>query len=387
MPDQFKTWGWVLLLFAAGLGAAGQFAKLATGFELLVAAYPGAGPGLGLAISLISFLGVALGLVAGMIVTRLGFRTVLVAGLALGAGLSAYQTLLPPLPLLMLSRVAEGASHLAIVVAAPTLIAQLTDDRQRPVAMALWSTFFGTGFALFAWAGLPLAEARGPQAVIVLHAAAMAALALAVALALPRRRIAPPSEPFGLRLVLARHWQVYRSPFMAAPALGWLCYTLTFVSVLTLLPRLVPDAPWLATALPLIGIVLSLSLVAALLRRVPAVRVVTAGFVLATLWIPLIALFPGSAAPWLGLFGTLALVQAGSFAAIPQLNDSARDRALANGAVAQMGNLGNLAGTPLLLAGLSLGGSSLGLVSLAACYAAGAALHLGLAALRLRTSR
>lgn len=382
MTTKTGPWGLVALLYAAGLGAAAQFAKLAAGFSALETTYPDAGAGLGLAVSLISFLGVALGLVAGMIVARLGFRTMLLLGLVLGAGMSLVQALLPAMPLFMTSRLIEGASHLAIVVAAPTLIAEITDDRQRPVAMALWSTFFGTGFAVFAWFGTPLAVAYGPAAPILLQATWMLAVAAGVALMIPRRLIAPPPEPFTLGLILRRHLEVYRSPAMAAPALGWLCYTLTFVSALTLLPRLAPGAPWLATVLPLTGIVLSLTLVAQLLRRIAAVRVVMAGFGLAAGSVLLLAFAPGSAVLWIALFGVLALVQAGSFAAIPQLVEDPRERALSNGAVAQMGNLGNLTGTPILLAALSAGGQGAGLLFLGLCYAAGLALHVALAAMR-----
>lgn len=387
MSVRTGPWGLVALLYAAGLGAAAQFAKLAAGFTALEQAYPEAGAGLGLAVSLISFLGVALGLVAGMIVARLGFRRMLLAGLLLGAGMSLVQALLPAMPLFMASRLIEGASHLAIVVAAPTLIAEITNDRQRPVAMALWSTFFGTGFALFAWFGTPLAQTHGPAAPILLQAAWMLAVAAGVAAMIPRRMIAPPPEPFSPGLILRRHAEVYRSPAMAAPALGWLCYTLTFVSALTLLPRLAPGAPWLATVLPLAGIVLSLTLVAQLLRYVPGVQVVKAGFGLSACAVALLAMMPGSAPLWIALFAVLSLVQAGSFAVIPQLVEDPRERALSNGAVAQMGNLGNLTGTPILLAALSAGGQGAGLLFLGICYAAGLALHLGLAALRAQAAR
>ena len=50
------------------------------------------------------------------------------------------------------------------------------------------------------------------------------------------------------------------------------------------------------------------------------------------------------------LAGAMGIVQGASFAAIPQLNHSAEDRARASGAVAQLGNLGTTTGTPLLSA-------------------------------------
>ncbi len=85
------------------------------------------------------------------------------------------------------------------------------------------------------------------------------------------------------------------------------------------------------------------------------------------------------------LFACLGLVQAASFAAVPELLDQAEDQARANGAMAQMGNLGNSIGTPLLLlAMLSLGLWGFVLFAVMA-YSIGIALHLWCAARRSLT--
>jgi MFS transporter, DHA1 family, inner membrane transport protein len=66
------------------------------------------------------------------------------------------------------------------------------------------------------------------------------------------------------------------------------------------------------------------------------------------------------------------------FSAIPQLNPDPRAQAYANGALAQMGNLGNLTGTVILLWLLDqLGQMGLIIFGLA-CYAAGLAVHMWL---------
>ena len=78
-------------------------------------------------------------------------------------------------------------------------------------------------------------------------------------------------------------------------------------------------------------------------------------------------------------------MQGASFAAVPQLNSDAQSRAYANGALAQMGNLGNLSGTPILLAMTSaIGLQGLMLFALA-CYAGGIAVHLLMARRRRAT--
>ena len=49
-------------------------------------------------------------------------------------------------------------------------------------------------------------------------------------------------------------------------------------------------------------------------------------------------------------------MQGATFAAVPQLNLSANHQALANGTIAQAGNVGNALGTPLILTLLATGG-------------------------------
>ena len=93
---------------------------------------------------------------------------------------------------------------------------------------------------------------------------------------------------------------------------------------------------------------------------------------------------PGSC---IALFAALGLLQGSTFAAIPQLNASAEDQALANGAVAQMGNLGNAIGTPLLLALLLGAGFEVMVGAVIALYALGLAAHALLARARARTER
>ncbi|KAA2313442.1 MFS transporter [Pseudooceanicola sediminis] len=382
----------VFALFAAGLGAAAQFGKISVLFPAWAAAYPEAGATLGFLLSLISLIGVILGLVAGMVVARVGFRRMMIAALLLGAALSAVQSLMLPLPAMLVLRAVEGLSHLAIVVAAPTLMAEITDDKARPLAMSLWGTYFGVAFALYAVIGPSLLALGGLPVVLLSHAAYMVMLAGVLFLTLPDDRqlragaIAHPAQRLRLGTVLRRHAQAYASPFVAAPALGFLFYTATFVAILTVLPPYLPEATrdGLMTVLPVAGIITGLTLGAALLRLVPAVPVAICGFLAAAACALLTGLLPGASWPPVLLFCALGFVQGSSFASIPQINHDPADRALANGALAQMGNLGNFIGTPILLAMTGAMGLT-GLVIFAVvAYCGGAALHLGAARMRKR---
>ena len=159
---QKTPWGLVLALWGAGLGAAAQYGKFSVTFDRLPEHYPQAGNALGLIVSSVGILGIFCGVAAGLLVARIRYRRALLGGLWAGAALSAFQAFLPTLPWMLASRALEGLSHLALVVAAPTLIAQLCAPRDRGFALTLWGTFFGVAFAVLAWAGLPLAPTADP---------------------------------------------------------------------------------------------------------------------------------------------------------------------------------------------------------------------------------
>ena len=79
------------------------------------------------------------------------------------------------------------------------------------------------------------------------------------------------------------------------------------------------------------------------------------------------------------LFAVLGLVQGGSFAAVPILNQTPETQALSYGAMAQMGNAGNLLGTPVLLAVLGRTGEAGMLITVIGIYAAAILAHVALA--------
>lgn len=370
--------GLIALLQVAGMSAGAQFAKISVIFPMLRDQWPDGGAGLGFLVSIISLMGVLTGVIAGSYVARLGFRQVLISGLLIGAAMSLFQALLPSLALMLISRAIEGVSHIALVVAIPTLIASLSAERHRPYTMTLWGSYFGVTFALVAWLA-PGITTNGPQLLFVLHGGLMLVLAGLIWWALPQgaiKRRATDVPSFGT--ILRSHPAIYASPTRAAPALGWLFYTLTFVALLTVLPDLVPpqNRPILGFWMPLAGIIVSLTLGAQLLRRVSAVPIVLLGLAVASAALVLLWMMPGAILPPILVFGGLGLVQGASFAAVPQLNPDPEDQALANGALAQMGNLGNLIGTPILLMVTGVMGLSGAILFALLAYAGCAVVHL-----------
>jgi MFS transporter, DHA1 family, inner membrane transport protein len=368
-----------LAIWCAGLGAAAQFGKLSVLYDDLGQIYPAfQGVGIGIMVSVIGIVGLILGTTAGGIVMRLGPRRVMLGALALGAAISIVQSFLPPYAVMLATRIPEGLSHLAIVVIGPTAIAATATARWQGLVMTLWGSFFGLTFTVLAYFGPGLVAAGGPGLLFRLHAVWLILCLAALALLLPRDL---PMPRTARRSMLADHIETYRSATIAAPAMGFVCYTVTYVAVLTLLPGAV-HADWgqtVAVAMPLVSIIVSLTLGVWLLGRMTAVRVVQAGF--AAVIIAALGLYAvwGNGLPET-LFACLlsagmGIAQGASFAAIPQLNTQPEDRARAAGAIAQLGNLGTTTGTPMLaviLTQAGVGGMTLFLVSFAAL---GIALH------------
>ena len=359
----------ILLLWLVGLGAAAQFAKVAVPFAQVRSLYPDAGDSVGWLLSIVSLLGAILGIVFGDLVARIGEKRILLLGVVLGAALSIGQSALLTFEWMLLTRVLEGLSHLAIVVAAPTLIAQISGDRLRPLAMAFWSTFFGVTFALFAWVILPLFQDQSIGRLFGTHGVYMGIAAVLIGLFIPSGFDAQ-NRP-KTRNVIATHLRAYTTAKISTPAVGWLFYTLTFVSLLALLPdHLPPENSDRALGLmPLFSIATSLFIVPIIAARHSSMRAIFQGFILGIGIILFAMIWDLRTVLTVVFFGVIGLVQGGSFAAVPELNEDPEDQALAYGFMAQMGNVGNLLGTPLLLLTIQMGGASAMFVTVALLYA------------------
>ncbi|MBC7739219.1 MAG: MFS transporter [Candidatus Saccharibacteria bacterium] len=341
----------ILALWCAGLGAAAQFGKISIAYSELGAAYPAEdGVQIGLMVSIVGMVGMVFGTTAGLVVARVGARRAMLAALALGAAVSVVQSVLPPYPLMMLARMLEGISHLAIVVVGPTAIAAVAPPSRQGAAMTLWSSFFGLTYAGLAWIGPGILDGYGIAGLFRLHALWLLVCAAALWTLMPGD-LRPPVTT-GQGGLLAQHLQIYASPFIAAPATGFVCYTITYVAVLTLLPAALGAwGAFAGVAMPLVSIAVSLTFGVWLMSRIGAVRLAEAGFAAAALAAVLIWLVWGQdvvIVAALLLAASLGIVQGASFAAIPQLNPLAQDRARAAGAIAQLGNLGTTTGTPVL---------------------------------------
>lgn len=249
-------------------------------FGPLAEAYAGQGAvGLGLMVSIIGLVGLVFGTTAGVLATRVGAKRAMLAALILGAVISLVQSLHLPYGWMLASRIPEGFSHLAIVVVGPTAIAATASLRFQGLVMTLWGSFFGLTFTILALVAPGLVSSFGIGALFQAHALWLLMCFVLLLLLMPADR--PSARASAERGVVAQHLHSYRSAWIAAPAFGFVCYTMTYVAALTLLPGVV-SAEWghaTAVAMPLVSICVSLTLGVALLSVLPAVRVVQLGFV------------------------------------------------------------------------------------------------------------
>ncbi|WP_083217399.1 MFS transporter [Thioclava sp. SK-1] len=382
------NWPVVFVVWFAGLCAAGQFAKIGVVFAEMQGIWPDAGARLGLIVSVVGAVGVIFGTTAGLVVARLGARRLLLGGLLVAGTLSGVQIFALTIEAMIATRLLEGFAHLSIVVAGPVVIAQACTPHDQPAGMALWSTFFGLAFTVMALFGLPLVQGYGVRALWAAHGAACWLAAAGLAGTMGTVAAPAPMPRRSVQALLWDHIRIYRSPFLAAPALGFVFYTLIYVAVLTLVPGLVdPDhRALMAAGMPIISIVVSLGLGVWLMRRIPAVQVIQAGFMGAGIGAIIWAIAPGLGhiAGGFLLAACLGLVQSASFASIPQLNATAGERAQASGAVAQLGNVGTTLGTPILLVLIHWAGAQAVTIFVVPLCLAGFAMHLWQSARRAR---
>lgn len=353
-PTPRTRWLLVLLLCGGGVLAGGQFAKVAVELARLQAAYGVSPARLGLLLSTVGVMGLGFGVVAGSLAPRLGYRRLLWLGLAGGALLSGLQALMPPFGVFWASRVPEGLSHLAIMVATPTLLIHVTAPAQRTAVMGLWATVVGLAFAVAG--GLDRLVPGGLSAAQLLagHALLMAAAALAVRACVPDLPAAPatPGNPRMLGGLLGLHRAVYADLRTALPGLAFFFYAFSTIALITFVPRFVgAGAAGFVTLLPLMatGGTLAAGWMA---RRFDAgLRGVCWAYAAFALSAAALAL----AACWGGPTEALALLTlacaglCGGAAStlIPQLNPTPDGQARASGALVQLGNLGSVSGPPL----------------------------------------
>ncbi|PVA08283.1 MFS transporter [Thalassorhabdomicrobium marinisediminis] len=373
-PHAPTPWPLILLLWSTGLLAAAQFAKLTLTIGPMQTLYDGAP--VALAVSGVSIIGIIGGAVAGYLVARIGARKAVLWAVATSAVLALGQGVAMPFWAFMTTRILEGFGHLLLVVALPTMMVALAAPNDKSVVMGLWGTFFGVGYAVLAVVVPPVEAWGGIRAVYVGHGLLLAALFPVLWWVLPRVMAGASKIPDMISL----HRTLYSHPRYFAPGLGHGIYTTLFIALVAFLPPVL-DAMWLTAMMPLAN--LSGTFASGFIaRRVAASHLSIFGFAVAAVCFALLAVTGSAALALLAMVAT-GITAGANFAAVPELNARPQDQARANGAMAQVGNLGTFSGTPLFAL---VAGSLWGLVGLSVAICLSGVIFAGYTYHRARVS-
>ncbi len=372
-------WGRLALIYLVGVVAAGQLGIVP---PLVPALQRDLGLSLamaGLAVSIVTLVGAALGVVAGGFSERIGHARALGIGVVVMAAAAALCSAADDAGTLLAARALAGVGYLLVVVAAPSLMALAAEPRHQALVLSLWGTFVPAGIALGGLAAAGFAAGAGWRIAFAVDAVLLAAALVVVLVVLPPVR---PPRPEDWRLPVG-------SLRAAAPlSLAFFCFALLFLALAGLLPTWLVERRGLeraeagrivaiATACAIAG---SLAAGGLMRRGWTPGRLAATGLIAST---ALAALSLGAAAPVkLGAAGFAlsfalgGLVPAATFACVPLVARDRRAIGPINGLLAQAGSLGSWAGPPLLALWVEAAGWPLAPAMLLAVAAIGAAAAL-----------
>ena len=258
-PDLQSTaatrWGTVFLILFAGSVGAAQLGKLPGALPAIRADLDFGLVAAGWLISTIVLIGAVGSIGAGMIGDRFSHRRMLLAGAALVCIGSLAGSAADALTPLIATRFIEGIGYIAVISAAPVLIARAAIDRDRPVAFGVWSFYMPFGMAaMVALSPLLISALDGWRGLWVFNAG-LAFLSLLLLLYVLRGRDFAPlatSAPVGFG-------DLWRTICRAGPwvvAISFGTYSLVFLSSMAFLPTFLVEREGFSvqTAALLIGI-------------------------------------------------------------------------------------------------------------------------------------
>jgi MFS transporter, DHA1 family, inner membrane transport protein len=269
-PDAAKR-AWrlhAMLLIGSGIVAAAQIGKaiitvpmirseLALGLDLA-----------GLIVAIFATMGATMGIGAGVVVGRLGVRRSLIGGMGaiaignvVGAGTSDEFVLLA-------ARIIEGIGFFGVVLAIPSVLAQLVPRDARDFVMAVWSAYMPAGIMLMLFA-TPLLSLIGWRNFWLANASVASTCAALLAMYAPATS-ATAREPGGR--FLSEVMTVVRHPSCLILAFAFFAYSCQIFSLTFALPLLLTSVHNVSLS--------AAGLLSALVLAVSAIGHVLSGFLL-----------------------------------------------------------------------------------------------------------
>jgi len=224
----------VLLLMGSGVVAAAQIGKaiisipmirsdLALGLDLA-----------GLIVGTFATLGAMTGIGAGLVVGRLGARRSLISGMGVITLGNVIGASAPDQLVLLVARIIEGVGFLAVVLAIPSMLAQLVAREQRDCVMAAWSAYMPTGIMLMLLVA-PLLPTIGWRSFWLANALAAGSCAILLTIQAPA---APATARAGAAHFFADALSIVRQPSCLVLAFAFFAYSCQIFSLAFALPLL-----------------------------------------------------------------------------------------------------------------------------------------------------
>jgi MFS family permease len=282
------------LLIGSGIVAAAQIGKavitvpmirgdLALGLDLA-----------GLIVAAFATIGATMGIGAGVVVGRLGFRRSLIGGMGaiaignvIGAGASDEFVLLA-------ARIIEGVGFFGVVLAIPSMLAQLVPRDARDFVMAIWSAYMPAGIMLMLFAA-PILSLIGWRDFWLANAFMASACAALLALYAPAMS-ATARDPEGR--FLSEVMTVVRHPSCLVLAFAFFVYSCQIFSLTFALPLLLTSVHHVSLS--------AAGLMSALVLAVSAIGHVSSGFLLRAgvpIWCNIAAAFGSFAFSGFAIYG------------------------------------------------------------------------------------
>jgi cyanate permease len=358
--------GIVVIALVAGLIAAGHVGKLPPSLPSIRAE-------LGLDIvtagwlaSMFSATGMVTAIFLGAMADRINHWRLAIGGLALMAVSGLCGSLVSDAPQLIASRFFEGIGFLAVVVAAPSIIAHAASGRERRLALGLWPGYMPGGVSIMILAAPPALQAggwRGLWIAVAALAAAGAAVMLLFGSSAHGGRVAASGAAFwkNIRVVTSRS-----GPWLLGGCFA--LYGAQLYAIMTWMPTFMIEerSTGAAAAAVLTALVVAVNglcnvLGGWLLHRgaTPWAMIAVSGGVMAISAFGMFStLFPDIARYGfsLALCGAGGVVASAVFAVAPLLAASPAQTGTVNGILVQASGLAQFAGPTALAAGVSKSG-------------------------------
>jgi DHA1 family inner membrane transport protein len=228
----------ILLLMGSGVVAAAQIGKavisvpmirsdLALGLDLA-----------GLVVATFATLGAMTGIGAGLVVGRLGARHSLIGGMGVIALGNVIGASAPDQLGLLVARVIEGVGFLAVVLAIPSMLAQLVTRVKRDFVMAAWSAYMPFGIMLMLLVA-PLLPTIGWRSFWLANALGTGSCAILLAINVPAT---PATARAGTARFFADALTIVRQPSCLVLAGAFFAYSCQIFSLAFALPLLLTSA-------------------------------------------------------------------------------------------------------------------------------------------------